>query len=179
MVNKNMGKGILFLILTVLILIIVYNKIIIQTSIYTDENEQEILYNPLIGYAVSADYPDAVGENTLVYIGMTWSDIEPQEGVYDFTTLINENQAQEYASQGKHAVFRLLCDVPWQEEHMDIPQWLYEKTRDGTFYDTSYGKGYSPNYANPDLIEAHGKVAAAPVKNYASPYILLAFIYIT
>ena len=98
MVNKNIGKGILFLILTVLILIIVYNKIIIQTSIYTDENEQEILYNPLIGYAVSADYPDAVGENTLVYIGMTWSDIEPQEGVYDFTTLINENQAQEYAS---------------------------------------------------------------------------------
>lgn len=107
---------------------------------------------------MSADYPDAVGENTLVYIGMTWSDIEPQEGVYDFTTLINENQAQEYASQGKHAVFRLLCDVPGQEEHMDIPQWLYEKTRDGTFYDTSYGKGYSPNYANPDLIEAHGKV---------------------
>lgn len=158
MVNKNIGKGILFLILTVLILIIVYNKIIIQTSIYTDENEQEILYNPLIGYAVSADYPDAVGENTLVYIGMTWSDIEPQDGVYDFTTLINENQAQEYASQGKHAVFRLLCDVPGQEEHMDIPQWLYEKTRDGTFYDTSYGKGYSPNYANPDLIEAHGKV---------------------
>ena len=65
MVNKNIGKGILFLILTVLILIIVYNKIIIQTSIYIDENEQEILYNPLIGYAVSADYPDAVGENTL------------------------------------------------------------------------------------------------------------------
>ena len=49
MVNKNIGKGILFLILTVLILIIVYNKIIIQTSIYTDENEQEILYNPFIG----------------------------------------------------------------------------------------------------------------------------------
>ena len=98
MVNKNMRKGILFLVLIVLILIITYNIIVMQTFIYTDENEQEILYNPLIGYAVSADYPDAVGENTLVYIGMTWSDIEPQEGVYDFTTLINENQAREFDS---------------------------------------------------------------------------------
>ncbi len=132
------------MILTVLILIIVYNKIIIQTSIYTDENEQEILYNPLIGYAVSADYPDAVGENTLVYIGMTWSDIEPQEGVYDFTTLINENQAQEYASQGSMQCSGCYVMYLDRKNIWISHSGCMRRPGMGLFYDTSYGKGYSP-----------------------------------
>ena len=41
------------------------------------------------------------------------------------------------------------------ETHMDIPDWLYEQTKDGVFYDTSYGKGYAPEYSNPILIEKH------------------------
>ena len=31
---------------------------------------------------------------------------------------------------------------------MDIPEWLYERTGDGVFYDTEYGKGYCPDYSN-------------------------------
>ena len=40
-------------------------------------------------------------------------------------------------------------DVPGEEKHMDIPEWLYDKIEgQGTWYDMEYGKGFSPNYQN-------------------------------
>lgn len=132
--------------------------LMVRRSVYTDKNQETILYNPLIGYAPSADYHDAVGSNTLVYIDTLWSEIEPQQGVYDFESLYEDNHIYEYKAAGKKAVFRLVCDVPGSEEHMDIPQWLYDMTGDGSFYDTDYGKGYSPNYANETLIQAHERL---------------------
>lgn len=44
---------------------------------------------------------------------------------------------------------------------MDIPDWLYERTGDGTWYDTSYGRGYSPDYNNADFLAAHQRAIAA------------------
>ena len=38
---------------------------------------------------------------------------------------------------------------------MDIPRWLYEKTRDGEFYDIEYGAGYAPDYENEYFMERH------------------------
>lgn len=58
------------------------------------------------------------------------------------------------------------CDLPGDEPHRDIPDWLYEKTKDGKDYDISYGKGYSPNYANRVFIEAHAKAIAALGKRF-------------
>ena len=44
---------------------------------------------------------------------------------------------------------------------MDIPQWLYERTADGVFYDMEYGKGYAPDYENREFIDAHEKALTA------------------
>ena len=129
---------------------------------FTYEASEEAFYNPLIGFAPEADYEEAVGEHTLVYVGVLWKDIEPEEGVYDFSQIEEVNHLEQWREEGKHVVLRFICDKPSEEEHMDIPQWLYEKTGDGTFYayDSTH-KGYSPDYSNEVLIEAHARAIEA------------------
>jgi hypothetical protein len=40
-------------------------------------------------------------------------------------------------------------DVPGDEAHLDIPDWLYAATQaNGDHYDVAYGKGYSPDYSD-------------------------------
>lgn len=52
-------------------------------------------------------------------------------------------------------MLRFVCDIPGKEQHKDIPEWLYQKTGDGVEYDTSYGKGYSPDYSNGFFRQRH------------------------
>jgi hypothetical protein len=133
-----------------------------QTVVLTPKAIDEPLNNPLSGFAPCADYEEIVGDNQLVYVDVTWRELEPVRGNYDFSAIEQENHLNEWRSKGKHVVFRFLCDVPGEAEHMDIPDWLYEATgKDGDWYDTDYGKGYSPNYSNPLMIELHGKAIEA------------------
>lgn len=128
---------------------------------------QAALTNPYIG---SAAWANDDGERqqpfTLVYANLRWADFEPQEGVYDFETFEEENHFEKWRQEGKHLILRLVMDVPGSKKHMDIPQWLYDKTGDGKFYKVSYGRGYSPNYDNPVLIEAHARAVKALGQRY-------------
>lgn len=121
----------------------------------------ETLYNPLMGFAVNADYVEAVGENTLVYVDITWREWEPEEGIYDIEGVKAENNWDRWKNEGKNVVLRFVCDEPTNDEHMDIPDWLYEKTGDGVFYEVDYGRGYAPDYNNEIFIEAHEKAIMA------------------
>ena len=121
----------------------------------------QVLYNPFTGFAPAADYIEAVGENTLVYVDVTWREWEPEEGQYDIDSIWANNYLSRWKSEGKHVVLRFLCDLPSEESHRDIPDWLYEKTQDGTEYNTEYGKGYSPDYTNQIFIHAHDKAIRA------------------
>lgn len=126
----------------------------------------EILKNPVMGFAPEADYLEAAADNTLVYVDVSWRELEPSEGVFAFEAIEKANHLDEWRAAGKHVVFRFVCDLPGDEPHRDIPDWLYEKTKDGKDYDISYGKGYSPNYANRVFIEAHAKAIAALGKRF-------------
>ena len=119
------------------------------------ETTDEVFYNPLMGFAAEAKYPSVVGENTLVYVDITWREWEPTEGKYAFDTIWKENNLDKWQQEGKHIVLRFICDYPRSYDHKDIPDWLYEKTKDGVFYDISYGKGYSPEYSNAVFLEKH------------------------
>ena len=130
-----------------------------KTIIYDSTGDP--LYNPLMGFAVNADYVEAVGENTLVYVDITWREWEPEEGVYDIEGVKEENNWDRWKNEGKNVVLRFVCDEPTEEEHMDIPDWLYEITGDGIFYEVDYGKGYAPDYDNEIFIEAHEKAVLA------------------
>ncbi len=122
-----------------------------------------VLINPYIGNAVWASDKDTPDQPfTLVYADLTWKDFEPLQGQYDFDSFETENQFDRWRAEGKHLICRFVMDVPGSRDHRDIPDWLYQATgKDGTPYAVSYGKGYSPNYANPLLIQAHAAAIAA------------------
>ena len=116
--------------------------------------------NAQIGYAPMIDTAEAGGA-TLRYLELTWREAEPEEGVYAWEAISEKYGFASLREQGIHLVLRFVCDVPGQETHLDIPDWLYAQTKDGSWYDTDYGKGYSPNYANVVFRAAHHRVLYA------------------
>ena len=93
---------------------------------------------------------------------ITWAELEPEEGVYNWASIDEENQISRWRKEGKHLVFRFVCDIPGEEAHMDIPEWLYEKSgKAGKWYDGEYGKGFAPDYNNPTIISCHEQAVKA------------------
>lgn len=116
---------------------------------------------PAAGWAVPAEGEDADGAG-LVHLTLTWRDWEPQEGAYDAEGLIQTYQLERWRQEGKPIVVRFVCDLPGGERHKDIPDWLYKRTEgDGVWYDNDAGQGYSPDYGNPELVNAHAQAIAA------------------
>lgn len=168
MARKRSGRGltVIFIAVAVIVIIFIGIKLTIRVKTYSYDTAKQVFKNPMMGFAPNADYYDAVGDNTLVYLDVTWRELEPEEGVYDFAGIEEENFLNVWRDDGKNVVFRFVCDEPSDVEHMDIPDWLYEKTGDGVFYDTSYGKGYSPDYSNPTFINCHNKAVQALGERY-------------
>lgn len=120
------------------------------------------LINPYIGTAVwSTSSPVHEQPYSLVYVDVTWAELEPEKGVYDFEALEARCNLAYWREQGVHAILRFVMDKPGEKRHMDIPQWLFDETGDGQTYSISYGRGYCPDYANETLIRAHARVIAA------------------
>lgn len=118
----------------------------------------EAIVNPFMGFAPDAYCKEDVAQCSLAYLDVTFRELEPEEGVFDFKAIENENHLERWKSEGKHIVFRFVCDKPSDYAHMDIPDWLYRKIGgDGKKYSISYGKGFSPNYRNEIFIEYHAK----------------------
>ena len=138
-----------------------------------------VLINPFVGNAVWAR--SKLGHEqpfTLVYADLVWAEFEPEQGVYDFGSFEEENNFALWRAQGKKVIFRFVMDVPTAKKHRDIPEWLYSLTgKDGDTYHVAYGRGYSPNYENPVLIDAHAGAIAALGRRYSKDS-LIAFIEI-
>lgn len=122
------------------------------------QKSEEAFGNPLMGYAPGAWKLEISQDIFLLYMDITWAELEPEEGVFDWETIERENQLDRWRKEGKHLVLRFVCDIPGDKPHMDIPKWLYEKTgRDGTWYEGAYGKGFAPDYHNELLIRYHSR----------------------
>lgn len=164
--------SVLILVTTILILIIAGVSMYFLVSRFqsvhrTYAYSEEAFGNPLMGYAPSAWHEDISDDVTLLYMDITWRELEPEEGVFDWESIEAENQLNRWRAEGKHIVLRFLCDFPDDEPHMDIPDWLYEKIDGaGTHYDTSYGCGFSPDYNNETFIAYHQKAVAALGERY-------------
>lgn len=127
----------------------------------------EAFGNPLMGYAPSAWHDEVAEDVTLLYMDITWRELEPEEGVFDWAAIEEENQLERWRAEGKHIVLRFVCDLPGEEDHRDIPDWLWEKTDGaGEAYDNSYGRGFSPDYSNPEFIACHQRAVAALGERY-------------
>ena len=126
------------------------------------KESQAAFGNPLMGYAPSAWYNEVSEDISLLYMDITWAELEPEEGVYNWVSIDEENQISRWRKEGKHLVFRFVCDIPGEEAHMDIPEWLYEKSgKAGKWYDGEYGKGFAPDYNNPTIISCHEQAVKA------------------
>ena len=126
------------------------------------KESQAAFGNPLMGYAPSAWYNEVSEDISLLYMDITWSELDPEEGVYNWASIDEENQISRWRKEGKHLVLRFVCDIPSDEEHMDIPEWLYEKSgKAGKWYDGEYGKGFAPDYNNPTIISCHEQAVKA------------------
>lgn len=172
MENKKKSKVpyILIVVLAIIIAgllryILPYRYRLNRTVTYTESEKP--LDNPLTGFAPNAENVDECRDSQLVYIGITWAMWEPNQGEYDIDTIEEMFHIEEWKKENKHAVLRFVCDIPGEEGHKDIPEWLYEKTRDGEFYQTTYGAGYSPNYENEYFLERHG-IAIEALANYCN-----------
>ncbi|MEG1068642.1 MAG: DUF4832 domain-containing protein [Ruthenibacterium sp.] len=165
-------KLLLVLLLICLLILCVFTLLSLQGKSYHYARKL-VSENPAVGFAPSADYSDAAAAEALVYAEVRWSDFEPQEGVYDFDALEQRYHFARWRAEGKHLVLRFVCDVPGSDAHFDIPAWLYQKTQDGTVYDTAYGKGYAPDYTNDIFIAAHAKAIGALGAAFAQDNFLL------
>ena len=126
------------------------------------------LINPLIGNVAWAN-EDADHEQpfTLVYANLTWAELEPEEGRFDFASFEKKNRFDRWRAEGKQLILRFVMDVPSQNRHADIPDWLIDRVG-GTYYNISYGRGYCPDYTSEVLIEAHARVIHALGQRYDS-----------
>lgn len=130
---------------------------------------EQPLLNPYIGYA-----PDARGTGyelpfSLVYMSATWRELEPEIGEYDFDGVEQAGWFEKWAAEGKKIILRIVLDNPGSLPHSDLPVWLYAATNGtGTAYDGSIGMGFSPDYADPVLMEAHRRLLTALGERYNS-----------
>ncbi|MFR5151401.1 MAG: hypothetical protein ACLTER_19460 [Ruminococcus sp.] len=60
------------------------------------QKSQEIFGNPLMGYAPSAWYENVSEDISLLYMDITWAELEPEEGVYAWDSIEEENQINRW-----------------------------------------------------------------------------------
>jgi len=133
-----------------------------ETATFTPTITNDVLNNPYVGFAPNARTSGFTQNISLVYMGVTWRELEPTKGTFDFAAVESTNQLATWAASGKKAVLRILLDVPGSTAHRDVPDWLYNEIGGaGTVYDSVYGKGYSPDYENATLLAYHQKLISA------------------
>lgn len=155
-----------------LILITIKTKVNDEISFAPDMTVDD---NPLMGYAPDASNIAYCEKANLVYIPITWKEWEPEEGVYNIEGLEKKYNIPEWKEKNKHAVIRFMCDVPGKKDHYDIPKWLLDKVKDGTYYNDEYGKGYSPDYSNEIFMKYH-KRAIEKLAEYCNDDYFVSFV---
>ena len=140
----------------------------LKETIHFKESTKAIT-NPLMGFAAASQSPELAEKTNLVYIDVTWKELEAKKGEYDFEGIEKASQWSKWKAAGKHFILRFVLDLPGKEDHEDIPSWLKEEMTDpGDPYNGSYGKGFSPNYSDPTLRTAYQKAVEAMGKRWGS-----------
>ena len=126
--------------------------------------------NPLMGWAIDAKSdPELVNvPHTLVHAQLTWRELEPERGEYDFEAFEQLNHIDIWRARGMRGVLRFVMDVPSEHAHMDIPQWLFDELGEaaGGPYQTARGMGFSPDYGEFTLMAAHKRAIEAMGARY-------------
>lgn len=121
--------------------------------------------NPYRGFVCWGENLNDDPRIAFAYVPVYWRDLEPVEGKYDFEKLEEQYHFEQWKQRGVSLILRVILDEPKEEKHMDIPEWLYERAG-GTYYSNAYGKGFSPDYRNTELMQAHHQLIEAIFNRY-------------
>ena len=156
--------------------LITYIRMRSNLNIVTDfAPDTTLTDNPLMGYAPDSGNTAQCEKSNLVYLSLTWAEWEPEEGVYDTEGFEKKCNIRRWKEEHKHAVLRFVCDIPGDRDHIDIPQWLYDRTGNGVHYDTQIGRGYSPDYTDKLFMERHD-LALKALAEYCNRDHFVAFV---
>ena len=116
-----------------------------------------LMTSALSGVAIPADADAAQAEDIcLVYARLTWRELEPERGTYDFESFERRNHFDQWRELGARVIVNFCMDVPGDEPHVDLPDWLYEAMGGaGEVYELDGRYGFSPDYTSYVLREAH------------------------
>ncbi|MDE0821368.1 MAG: DUF4832 domain-containing protein [Opitutales bacterium] len=120
------------------------------------------LDNPLKGYCVYTDAGRIYRPYSMVFLYVSWKELEPTEGQYAFDEWEKAAWAHK-AAVGKHVVLRVYADYPGKSS--GVPDWLLKKGVTRKPY-RNYGGGLSPDYDHPATVSALEKLIAAMGKRY-------------
>ncbi|GLX68620.1 S-layer homology domain-containing protein [Paenibacillus glycanilyticus] len=148
------------------------------SGVFYPRQSFELLNNPYMGWvawAKDSSKPDGTPypqQHSLVYAGISWRELEPVKGQFDWDAIERKYQFDYWASQGKRINLRIVMDTPTSDPaHKDIPDWLYDELAAegdaGTWYDTQeVGSGFSPNYNSATLLAEHERMIAKVAERY-------------
>lgn len=142
-----------------------------QTTFYPKEIDS-VLYNPFMGWVPWAHTAESYAEQPfrLVMASITWKELEPKKGQFDFESIEKKNNFDHWASKGVKIILQFNMDYPDNEKHMDIPDWLYSEIEGkGTWYNyrnENTKMGFSPDYKNEKLIENHKRLISKFAERY-------------
>ncbi|MBD2867546.1 DUF4832 domain-containing protein [Paenibacillus arenilitoris] len=149
---------------------------LVPRTVHSPVESNAVLANPYMGFAVDARYDEAKQPFRLAHANLTWSELEPEKGKYAFEAIESKNNFAYWRERGVKIIIRVILDYPREDSRMDIPEWLYFETgKKGVWYDTDYGKGFSPDYNQVSLIRNHERLIAALAKRYNNDP-LIAFV---
>ena len=165
----------LFLILTLILLLFILfflnNKpswAALKNVCFYPKEISEVLNNPYIGWVPSAEGGPYPQPHSLVYAGITWAELEPEKGFFNWGGIEEKYKFNYWASKGVKINIRIVMDLPGDIGHKDMHDWVYDEIEeDGIWYDDAgSGAGFSPNYSNPVLIENHARMMRAMGERY-------------
>jgi hypothetical protein len=149
---KNRVKP--FLALSLLILLLCAEKM------PTDQNNHgelveidDVLPNPFKGFAPWIGNENPIYEEKLQCATFAWKNLEPEEGVYNWTHL--ENDWGNLDETGKLVGFRVAAAIPGEPDHIDIPEWLVDKGVEMRSYLIDNKSGLAPDWDDPNFLDAH------------------------
>ena len=155
-------------ILLMIVLLLLNNSCVAREQTWQYAALDGAISNPLTGNVWWAeDLSPRPQPISLVYANITWAQLEPQEGEYAFEALEEANHFAYWRDQGVHIILRFVMDMPGKSAHQDLPDWLVRRVN-GQAYSVSYGRGWCPDYGDPELLEAHGRAVAALGERYDS-----------
>lgn len=95
----------------------------------------------------------------IIYERFYWSDLEPDNGVYDWTQL--DGLLEFAASKGVPAAFRIVCAASGVPKNYETPKWVFELGAKGDAFVSKTANGsvndFVPRFDDPIFLKYHAR----------------------